>query len=48
MASPIMADFVDHTYIKKKIFFQLNIKRSQPFHMDFMICLHEVRKSKNT
>ena len=34
-----MADLSGHTCIKK-IFLQLNIKRSQPVHMDFMIYLH--------
>ena len=37
----IMADLNGHTCIKK-IFLQLNIKRSQPVHMDFMIYLHHL------
>ena len=36
-----MADFGDHTYVKI-IILQLNIKRSQPFHVDFMISLHNL------
>ena len=40
MASPIVADFEDHTYVN--IFLQLNIKRSQPVHMNFMVYLHNV------
>ena len=42
MASPMMADFGDHTYFKK-IILQLNIKRSQSVHMDFVICLYNLR-----
>ena len=41
MASPIMTDFGDHTYIKKFIL-ELNIKRKQPAHMDFKIYLHNL------
>ena len=37
----MMADFGDHTYIKKFIL-QLNIKRSQSAHMDFFICLYNL------
>ena len=38
MASPMMADFGDHIFLKK-IILQLNFKRSQSVRMDFMICL---------
>ena len=38
VASPMMADFGDKKYVKK-IILQLNIKRSQSVHMDFMIYL---------
>ena len=41
MAPPMMADFGDHTYIKKNIL-QLNTKRSQSVHIDFMIYLHNL------
>ena len=41
MASPMMVDFGDHTYVKK-IILQLNIKRSQSVHMDFVICLYNL------
>ena len=41
MASPRMAGFCDDTYVKK-IILQLNIKRNQPVHMDFMIYLHNL------
>ena len=41
MASPMMVDFGDHTYVKK-IILQLNIKRSQSVHMDFVICLNNL------
>ena len=52
MSSPIMADFDNDTYANKK-FLQVNIKRSQSVHMDFMIYLHnlgdkESEKQKNT
>ena len=43
MALPIMADFGDHVYFKKKKFFlQLSVKRSKPVHMDFMIYLNNL------
>ena len=42
MASPTMiADFGDHSYVKKNIL-QLNIRRSESVHMDFMIYLHNL------
>ena len=41
MAPPIMADFGDHVYFKKKIL-QLSVKRSEPVHMDFMIYLNNL------
>ena len=41
MASPMMADFGDHTYVKK-IILQLIIKRSLSVHMDFVICLYNL------
>ena len=41
MASPMMVDFGDHTYVKK-IILQLNIKRSQSVHMDFVIYLYNL------
>ena len=37
MASPMMVNFFDHTYVKKFIL-QLHIKRS----MDFVICLYNL------
>ena len=40
MASSVMADFSDHTYVKKIL--QLNIKRRQPVLIDFMIYLHNL------
>ena len=45
MASPIMLDFGDHAYIKKNIL-KLNIKRSQPVHLDFMIYFHNLGDRK--
>ena len=45
MASPMMADFGDHTYVKK-IILQLNIKKSPSVHMDFMICLYNLGDSQ--
>ena len=39
MASPMMVDFGDHKYAKE-IILQLDIKRSQSVHMDFMIYLY--------
>ena len=49
MASLIMVDFGDHTYVKK-IYLQLSIKKGQPVHMDFMIYLHNLgdRESEKT
>ena len=41
MAPPIMPDFGDHVYFKKKIL-QLSVKRSEPVHMDFMIYLNNL------
>ena len=41
----MLADFGDHTYVKK-IILQLNIKRSQSVHMDFMIGDRESEKPK--
>ena len=41
MASPKIADFGDHTFVKK-IILPLNIKRSQSVHMDSMICLYNL------
>ena len=41
MASPIIADFGDHKNVKKNIV-QLNSKRNQPVHMDFMIYWHNL------
>ena len=37
----MMVDFGDQTYFKKNIL-QLNIRRSQPVHMDFVICLYNL------
>ena len=53
MASPIMANFGDHRYVKKKKnILQPTIKRSQSVHMDFTIYLDNlgdrVRKTKKT
>ena len=52
MASPMMADFGGHDYIKKNIL-QFNIKRGQSVYMDFMIYLYnlgdrEPKKPKKT
>ena len=41
MASPMIVDFGDHTFVKK-IILLLNIKRSQSVHMDFMIYLYNL------
>ena len=41
MASPMIEDFCDHTYVKE-IYFATNIKGNQSAHMDFMICLHNL------
>ena len=41
MASPMMADYGEHIYIKKVIL-QLNIKKSQSVHINFMIYLHNL------
>ena len=45
MASPKMAHFGDHMYVKK-IILQLNTKRSQSVHMDF-IYLYNLRDKES-
>ena len=45
MASPKMAHFGDHIYVKK-IILQLNTKRSQSVHMILFICIIYVTKSQ--
>ena len=47
MASPKMAHFGDHIYVKK-IILQLNTKRSQSVHMDFIYLynLHDKESEK--
>ena len=41
MASIMMVNFFDHTYVKK-IILQLNIKRSQSVHMGVVIYLYNL------
>ena len=46
MASPMMAEYGEHIFIKKVIL-QLNIKKSQSLHIDFIIYLHNLGNNES-